>query len=323
MAMILQLFTSVSLCLLTRTYAWIGHQKSSAPLAVAMGFHMTSSSSSSSLCSNRHCLLQLDKGKKARIRSRTVAIDGNNWDITVWEWEKPAAVIETYWAVEQQGLALTKGLLGGSRVSKQPLLDPFGLVSWPGAVVAAQELLRHPNVVKDKDVLVLGSGVGIEAQAAAKLGARSVLATDIHPTTLKLLEYGAQQAGLDDIISTQLFDIYAAEALPACDLLILSDVLYNDSLASQVAWRCSEVRKRSSSAKVLISDSQRFVQFEADLNRKLASTEKARVVWQTRLLDKFVGSGVMVDEVRLLGLPLCVCPFVRKRRSILLIRTLM
>jgi methylase of polypeptide subunit release factors len=35
------------------------------------------------------------------------------------------------------------------------------------------------------------------------LGARIVIASDIHPTTLQLLRYGAQQTGLDGIIQGQ------------------------------------------------------------------------------------------------------------------------
>lgn len=80
-------------------------------------------------------LISLGKGKNASVLSRTVQI-ASDWKITVYEWEKPAAVVETYWQVEQQGLALTPAL----PQNHTPLLDPFGLVCWPGAIVAAQEM---------------------------------------------------------------------------------------------------------------------------------------------------------------------------------------
>lgn len=80
-------------------------------------------------------LISLGKGKNASVLSRTVQM-ASDWKITVYEWEKPAAVVETYWQVEQQGLALTPAL----PQSHTPLLDPFGLVCWPGAIVAAQEM---------------------------------------------------------------------------------------------------------------------------------------------------------------------------------------
>jgi predicted nicotinamide N-methyase len=239
--------------------------------------------------------IQLNKGKDASILSRTVPIS-ETWNVTVWEWEKPAAVVETFWQVENQGLSLTRH----TKSQRQTVLDPFGLVSWPGAVVAAQELSQYPNLIQNKRVLVLGAGVGIEAQAAAMLGADKVTATDIHPTTLKLLQYGAEQAGLSDKIDTAILDLFSKEPLPVCDLIVVADVLYNERLAAQVAVRCLEARTSDFPPVILVSDSQRFVhKFEADLNEKLSSLSPsqshARVAWENRWLPAFTGSGVLID----------------------------
>lgn len=252
--------------------------------------------------------IQLNQGKDASILSRSVPIT-DNMTVTVWEWEKPAAVVETFWQVENQGLSLTRDQQQQQRHVQQTVLDPFGLVSWPGAVVAAQELSMYPEIIQNKRVLILGAGVGIEAQAAAMLGASHVTATDIHPTTLKLLQYGAEQAGLSDTIDTAIFDLFSAEPLPVCDLIIVADVLYNERLAAQVAVRCAEARQQTDTSPViLVSDSQRFVhKFEADLNEKLsiqksassssasASASHPRVAWENRWLPAFTGSGVLID----------------------------
>jgi hypothetical protein len=96
--------------------------------------------------------IQLNQGKDAPILSRTVPIH-DTWNVTVWEWEKPAAVVETFWQVENQGLSLTRQESQRART----LLDPFGLVSWPGAVVAAQELALYLEIILNKRVLVLGA----------------------------------------------------------------------------------------------------------------------------------------------------------------------
>ena len=235
--------------------------------------------------------IHLDHGKEACIVSRTVRIT-EDWDITVWEWEKTASVVETYWAVQNQGLALTEA----PRIPQKPaLLDPFGLVSWPGAVVAVQELYQRPQVVKGKKVLIVGAGVGLEAQACAQLGAKHVLATDIHPTTLQLLQYGAEQAGVQ--IETQRFDLFSSDPLPECDVMIVADVLYNERLAYQIAWRVAEARKLYQ-ATVLVSDSQRFaLHFETDLARRLLRIDKPpQPVWEPRWLPTFTGSGILIDE---------------------------
>lgn len=47
------------------------------------------------------------------------------------------------------------------------------------------------------------SGPGVEAMAMASLGAKQVIATDIHPTTLQLIRHGSKQAGFDNVIRTQ------------------------------------------------------------------------------------------------------------------------
>jgi len=198
---------------------------------------------------------------------RTVTIR-QNWNITVWEYAQPAALVEDYWEDPSQKL------------------DPFGLVAWPGAVVAARELQGYKEV-SDQTVLILGGGVGIEAQAAAQLGAK-VIATDIHPETQELLQYGAQQAGLS--IETQLLDFCSDQPLPSCDVMVAADVLYNDKLAQLVVERCAQAYQMG--ATVLVTDSQRFVHgFDQDLSRLLG----IQCHWEPRKIDSFQGSGILVD----------------------------
>jgi predicted nicotinamide N-methyase len=249
---------------------------------------------------------------KASILSRTVPVTAD-CDIIVWEWEKPAAVVETYWQVEQQGLSLTTTSSSttsyamadsdNSSSSKNTnskaaptLLDPFGLVCWPGSVVASQEMKEHVDYFQNKVVLVLGAGVGVEAQAAALIGqAKQVIATDIHPTTLRLLQYGAEQAGLSSIIKTRLLDLDSLEPLPTCDVMVVADLLYNENIALKVIQRVVEARQCSPPVKVLISDSQRFVtDFETLLSEKLQ--DGRAVQWVARWLPSFTGSGVLVDD---------------------------
>lgn len=232
-------------------------------------------------------------GKTAAVLSRTVSIT-SDVSLTVWEWEKPAEVVETYWdAAQRQDDFLQP---------KAKLLDPFGIVSWPGSVVAAQELFLHKeNAVKEKSVLVLGAGVGLEAQASAIFGAKQVLATDIHPTTLRQLEFGVdQEESISDksIICTMLLDLFAhnEQPLPDCDLLVVADVLYNEELASQVAKRIVEAWVTNPKVLVLVTDSQRFVPvFEVELNQLMEHAGGPSCEWQEESLQ-FTGSGVAINE---------------------------
>ncbi|CAJ1949807.1 unnamed protein product [Cylindrotheca closterium] len=233
------------------------------------------------------------KGSKAPLLSRTVEVT-SDLALTVWEWEEPAEVVESYWEAEQNQLGAVRG------TSK--ILDPFGIVSWPGSLVAARELsFSKDTAVKDRNVLILGAGVGLEAQAAALSGARHVLATDIHPTTLRQLQLGVEQEdAIDDksIVETRILDLFAHEdqPLPDCDLLVVADVLYNENLASQVVRRIVEAYKRNPKILVLVTDSQRFVlTFDTQLNELMEDIRGPLCSWTEEQMT-FTGSGVIMNE---------------------------
>lgn len=224
--------------------------------------------------SNSGFVLHQHSLPRGKIHPRTVPIT-DSWNITVFEFSETSELVNQYW----------------NKKHGDNQLDPFGLVNWPGSVLAVHELLTFPDTIRDRSVLILGAGVGVEAQAAAHLGARSVLATDVHPTTLELLRYGAEHSNYT--ISTRILDIACLDEqrLPDSDVLIVADVLYNEELASHVIHRIVEARNRT----ILVADSQRFVPaFEGNLCETLGYT----VEWEPRYLEKFTGSGVLVDETQ-------------------------
>jgi predicted nicotinamide N-methyase len=99
-------------------------------------------------------------------------------------------------------------------------MDPFSLVNWPGSVVLAQELRKYQAEIENTTVMVIGAGTGVEVQAVAMMGAKHVIATDYNPTTLRLLEYGVLNAGLENVVETRLFNLSSEEILPNCDVAI-------------------------------------------------------------------------------------------------------
>jgi predicted nicotinamide N-methyase len=273
------------------------------------------------------------------VRARTIPIDDANggWNITIYEVDQLAAIVESYWdnafidgndndarrTATNKKKKKTKKQDDVVVVRPSLQLDPFGLVAWPGAVVAARELQEHASYrVVGKNVLVLGAGCGVEALAAAALGAASVLATDIHEQTLELLTLAAAATAAkksssspwyDDIrptttIATKLFDI-TDHAIPLpdidnVDLMIIADVLYNDELAHYIAVRIEELlsytrlhRRRSGrhnnnkNVRILVTDSQRFV-----ANDTLFPVDRWGAKWETRQLVSFCGSGVALNE---------------------------
>lgn len=202
----------------------------------------------------------------------------DDWSVTIWEKYQPAATVDHYWSTQSRS---------------EKALDPFGLVNWPGSIVAAQELRKHRQEIENTTVVVIGAGTGVEVQAVAMLGAKHVIATDYNPTTLRLLEYGVENAGLENVVTSRLFDIASTEALPDCDILIASDVMYSERLSRIISDRCLEARRKRHPPKILVSDSQRFADFVPRLREQLGDDS---IQWEERWLQSFTGSGVLIDD---------------------------
>ena len=225
---------------------------------------------------------------KIPVISRTVPL-GNNQisSVTIWELQNPSKLMEMWWSADVDPTM---------KISKEKIGDPFGVVYWPGSILASQELIKHADTVANSTVLVLGAGTGVEVQVSAQLNAKKVIATDISSLTLKLLKYGAEQAGLEDRIETLKFDLYSKEKLPECDIMVAADVLYNEELARQIGLRCIEVLSRPDPPKVLVTDSQRFhgTDFISEINAELNRIDK-HLEWDFFLLQNVTGSGVMIE----------------------------
>lgn len=233
-------------------------------------------------------------------------IDGKSTerlDVTVWEMDKPSDLIQEWWSIDESERS--------SRVG-----DPFGVVMWPGSILASKELMKRHHSSPSRSpmtnatVLVLGAGTGVEAQTAALLGARKVVATDINPLTLRLLEHGAEcDERIVDGFEARHYDVYSSEPIPPCDILVAADVLYNLDLAKQVGRRLHEAIVRSFEegtppTKVIITDSQKFhgtnfldeVVELRELNSMFKESNWEELKWEVQTIEKVCGSGVLVDE---------------------------
>ena len=183
--------------------------------------------------------------------------------------------------------------------------DPFGVVMWPGSVLAAKEMhARRRDDILGKTVLVLGAGTGLEAQAAALLGARRVIATDINALSLRLLEYGVQEAGMGDVVESRVLDLFGPDPLlpidgDDIDLVLVADVLYNQELGMQVGRRIMELLNMAEDRRpgIIVTDSQRFhgTDFTPLLNSELDRVGRPLVEWEDREIA-VTTSGMLIEE---------------------------
>jgi predicted nicotinamide N-methyase len=225
---------------------------------------------------------------KIPIRSRNVPIDTDEISkITIWEIEDPSKLMGLWWAAD---------LDPSSMVKRDKIKDPFGIINWPGSTLCGKELVKYRHQIQNKTVLSLGAGTGVEAQCAALLGAKQVIALDISNLTLKLLMFGAREAGVDHVITPLQFDLFSDEPLPECDILLAADVLYNPELAMQVGKRVLDVLSREKPVKCIVTDSQRFhgTDFVPIVNKALQG--KYEIEWNEYELKGFRGSGIMMTD---------------------------
>jgi predicted nicotinamide N-methyase len=151
-----------------------------------------------------------------------------------------AAEITPIWTMTEDALA------------RQGLPPPFWAFAWPGGQAMARLLLDRPDLVRDRRVLALGCGGGLEAMAALRAGAAHAAANDLDPVALLAAAMNAELNGL--ALDTLPGDLTAAPPPPGFDVILAADVFYEHGPARRLlAW----LRRAAAGATVLAADAGR------------------------------------------------------------------
>lgn len=110
---------------------------------------------------------------------------------------------------------------------------PYWAELWPSSIGLAWALAEGAIPVRGLDVTELGCGVALGALAAARAGARRVLATDWYTECLDFARASAAENGLP--LETLPVDWRAPPADAAADVVLAADVLYERRNAHAVA----------------------------------------------------------------------------------------
>jgi predicted nicotinamide N-methyase len=127
----------------------------------------------------------------------------------------------------------------GSGLSRLDLSEtPYWAYLWPGGALLARYFLDRPQTVRGKNVLDIGTGGGVVALAAAKAGARRVVANDVDAHAIAAVALNAQANGVT--IETICGDILDGD-VPNADLIVIGDLFYHEDVAIRLkafASRC-------------------------------------------------------------------------------------
>jgi predicted nicotinamide N-methyase len=111
---------------------------------------------------------------------------------------------------------------------------PFWAFAWSGGLGIARYLADHQAEVAGRAVVDVGSGSGLCAIVAARLGAASVLAIDVDPFAAAAVELNARANRVRVGFSGR--DVLD-EPAPPCDVLLAGDVSYEGPMAERMtAW---------------------------------------------------------------------------------------
>jgi predicted nicotinamide N-methyase len=127
--------------------------------------------------------------------------------------------------------------------------SPYWAHHWAGGLALARYLLDHPGSVAGRSVLDLGAGSGLVAIAAAKAGARAVLAAESDPYAIAALRLNL---ALNEVPAEVLHADLLGGDPPAVDLVLVGDLFYAADLAARVTVFLDRCLRRG--IEVLVGD---------------------------------------------------------------------
>lgn len=125
------------------------------------------------------------------------------------------------WLIDPDGMDVPLPDSEAAAVFAEP---PYWCFCWGSGLALARRFLTSAGEVRGKTVLDFGCGSGVVAIAAARAGARRVVACDLDPWALRATELNAAGNGVELEVLANLDDLSGT-----VDLLVAADVLYDSA----------------------------------------------------------------------------------------------
>lgn len=152
------------------------------------------------------------------------------------------------------GRSLVEVWEAAEKLAGVTLPAPFWAYPWAGGAALARVILDHPTWLQGKRVLDFGCGGGVVALAAARAGARPVIANDVDPSALRTVQLAAERQNLQ--VTPLLRDLTRdLSSVDSYDVVCCSDLAYERSTAPRQLALLQ--RARNKGARVLVADAGR------------------------------------------------------------------
>jgi predicted nicotinamide N-methyase len=102
---------------------------------------------------------------------------------------------------------------------------PYWAKVWPSSIALLDVLQKHPNWIKDKNVLELGAGIGLPSLMIASI-TKSIQISDYEKEAVELMQKNIEHLELENVEALQL-DWNALPKAIHPEVVILSDVNYD------------------------------------------------------------------------------------------------
>ncbi|MFC0105004.1 class I SAM-dependent methyltransferase [Kibdelosporangium aridum] len=173
-----------------------------------------------------------------------------------------------------------------AEIGEKGLAPPFWAFAWAGGQALARYVLDNPSLVAGRSVLDLAAGCGIVALAAAKAGARRVVANEIDQFAIDAIVLNAEANGLT--VQTEFGDMVDGDA-EGFDVVLAGDIFYDTAVTSRMMPFIRRLQARD--VTVLVGDPGRkhlpreqfsqVAQYEVPVPKALEDAEiKTTTVWR-------------------------------------------
>jgi len=164
------------------------------------------------------------------------------------------------------------------------LEPPYWAFAWPGGQALARYVLDHPELVRKRAVLDFAAGSGLAAIAAARAGARHVVAAELDPLAAVAARLNA---ALNHVFVETVTGDLCAEPPAGWDVILAGDVCYDARMTARVVpWLRSAAARPGTL--VLLADPGRaylpreglepLAAFDVPVTRELEDREVRRAV---------------------------------------------